>query len=213
MGSSQMMRVGLGQFNEMSDETLQFAAQLGVTSIQMNTPRLPGEHRWEEKDLRQLVEKCESYSLTLEAIENVPIHLYDQAMLGRPGRDEQIEHYQTTIRNMGRAGIPILGYHFMPNSVWRTSRTAPGRGGSHVTAFDMAEVDRAASEGMRGFVAKADERLSTMTLSADDENVVTADEMWANYEYFVKAVVPVAEESGVKLALHPDDPPVESLAG
>ena len=70
--------------------------------------------------------KAEEYGLTLEAIENVPIHFYDKAMLGLPGRDEQIEHYQTTIRNMGRAGIPILGYHFMPNSVWRTERIRAG---------------------------------------------------------------------------------------
>jgi mannonate dehydratase len=213
VATEQTMRVAIGQFNEMSDEKLQFAAQLGVTGVQMNTPRLPGEQRWEERDLRQLVEQCEAHGLTLEAIENVPIHFYDKAMLGRPGRDEQIEHYQATIRNMGRAGIPILGYHFMPNSVWRTSRSSPGRGGSHVTAFDMAEVDKAGSEGIRGFVAKRDERLSTMVLGDEEDEIVTADQMWANYEYFVKAVVPVAEEAGVKLALHPDDPPVESLGG
>jgi mannonate dehydratase len=114
---------------------------------------------------------------------------------------------------MGRAGIPILGYHWMPNSVWRTSRTAPGRGGAHVTAFDMAQVSQAGSEGLRGFVAKRDERLSTMAVLDDEEDVVTAEQLWANFEYFNKAVLPVAEEAGVKLALHPDDPPVEMLGG
>ena len=109
--SDQTMQVGIGQFNELTDEKLRYATQLGVTTIQMNNPRLPGAAYWEAKDLRPLVEKCQSYGCTLEAIENVPIHFYNKAMLGLDGRDEQIENYQETIRNMGRAGIPILGYH------------------------------------------------------------------------------------------------------
>jgi mannonate dehydratase len=206
------MRVAIGQFNELTEEKLQFAAQLGIPGVQMNTPVLPGEQHWEEKDLRALVLKCQEFNLTLEAIENVPIHFYDKAMLGLPGRDEQIEHYRTTIRNMGRAGIPILGYHFMPNSVWRTDRGMPGRGGYRSTAFDMAKVDLAASDGIRGYVAKTDERPGSLAVM-DDESAVSAETMWANYEYFMRAVLPVAAEAGVKLALHPDDPPVETLGG
>src|SRR6478752_2349366 len=152
--ASNGIRVAIGQFNQLDTEKLRFAAQLGVNGIQMNTPKLPGEQRWEVADLKALVDGCAAYGLTFEAIENVPIHFYDKAMLGLPGRDEQIEHYQATIRNMGIAGIPVLGYHFMPNSVWRTTRTGPGRGGAHVTAFDMAEVAKAGTQGIRGFVAK-----------------------------------------------------------
>jgi len=207
------IRLAIGQFNELTDEKLRFAQQIGVSSVQMNTPRLPGEHRWEEANLRSLVERCQAFGLTLEAIENVPMHFYDRAMLGLPGRDEQIEHYQATIRNIGRAGIPILGYHFMPNSVWRTSRTAPGRGGVHVTAFDMALVTAASGSDQLDFVAKRDERLGGMALSDDPDKVVTEEQMWENYAYFMKAVIPVAEDAGVKLALHPDDPPVEMLGG
>ena len=185
------MRVAIGQFNQLSDERLRFAKQLGVSGVLLNTPLLPGEKRWEYKDLR-LRKDVEEYGLRLEAIENVPIHFYDRAMLGLPGRDEQIENYQETIRNIGRAGIPILGYHFMPNAVWRTSRMTPGRGGALVTAFDLDLVKNAPLTHGRVF---------------------TEEEMWQNYEYFMKAVLPVAEEAGVKLALHPDDPPVESLGG
>jgi mannonate dehydratase len=208
------IRIAVGQFNVLDEEKLRFAAQLGVTGVQMNTPKLPGEQRWEVADLRNLVETTARYGLTFEAIENVPIHFYDKAMLGLPGRDEQIEHYRATIRNMGIAGIPILGYHFMPNSVWRTSTAGPGRGGAKVTTFDMAQVARAGSEGIRGFIAKRDERLSAVAM-IDEESaeVVTEAQMWANYEYFIKAVIPVAEEAGVKLALHPDDPPVPMLGG
>jgi mannonate dehydratase len=210
------MRVAIGQFNELTDEKLTYAAQLGVSGVQMKTPLLPGESRWEEADLRALVEKCESYGLRMEAIENVPARFLDKVMLGLPGRDEQIENYQFTIRAMGRAGIPILGYAFIPNSVWRTARDAPGRGGAQVTAFDMALVS-GPPETQRAFVAKLDERNGAIWVAAADEQPLereyTADDMWANYEYFIKAVLPVAEEAGVKLALHPDDPPVPSLGG
>ncbi len=113
-------------------------------------------------------------------------------MLGLPGRDEQIENYQTTIRHLGAVGIPILGYHWMPNLVWRTSFSTPGRGGAECTAFDMALVEQAPLTHGRVF---------------------TADEMWANYAYFIQAVMPVAEEVDVTLALHPDDPPVPMLGG
>lgn len=204
-----MIRIAIGQFNELTDEKLRFAQQIGVRGVQMNTPRLPGEGRWAAGDLRALVEKCEAYDLTLEAIENVPIHFYDKAMLGLPGRDEQIANYQATIRAMAEAGIPILGFHWIPNSVWRTSREAPGRGGAHVTAFDMAAVE--AAGGARQFVAKTDEHLASLVV--EDEPVLTHDQMWDNYAYFMNAVLPIAEEVGVKLALHPDDPPVPMLGG
>jgi mannonate dehydratase len=193
---AEKMRIAIGQFNELCYEKLAFAKQLGVSGVLLNTPRLPGEHRWEYDDLARMREYVERYGLRLEALENTPVGFYNQAMLGLPGRDEQIEHYQATIRNMGKAGIPILGFHWMPNSVWRTPGSARvrGRGGAIVTVFDI-ELAR--------------ERDAMLT----HERVYSADELWANYAYFVKAVIPVAEEAGVRLALHPDDPPIPSLGG
>jgi mannonate dehydratase len=204
-----MMRIAIGQFNVLSDEKLRFAQQIGVRGVQMNTPRLPGETNWEARDLRALVEKCEAFDLTLEAIENAPIHFYDKAMLGLPGKDEQIANYQSIVRAMAEAGIPILGFHWMPNSVWRTSREAPGRGDAKVTAFDMGAIE--AAGGATSYVAKSDERLATMAIA--DEPMLTHGQMWENYAYFMNAVLPVAEDVGVKLALHPDDPPVPMLGG
>jgi mannonate dehydratase len=189
---AETMRVAVGQFSELSREQLSFARQLGAAGVQLNTPVLPGDKHWALNDLLWLRRRCESYGLRLEAIENTPISFYDKAMLGLPGRDEQIEHYQATIRNLGAAGIPILGYHWMPNGVWRTGWASPGRGGARVSSFDMSLV--------QGDVLTPG-------------RVVTADEMWENYAYFMRAVVPVAEEAGVTLALHPDDPPVLSLGG
>jgi mannonate dehydratase len=186
------MRVAVGQFNTATHEVLTFARQMGCSGVLLNTANLPGHDRWEYGDLRRLRMQVESYGLRLEALENVPLRFYEAAMLGWPDRDRAIEGYQATIRNVGQAGIPILGFHWMPNSVWRTSRIAPGRGGALCTAFSMVE-------------ANAD-RLT-------HDRVYGHDEMWRNYEYFLKAVLPVAEQAGVNLALHPDDPPVPSLGG
>ena len=198
---TETMRVAIGQFSELSHERLRFAKQLGASGVQLNTPLIPGAERWEVADLLWLRTRCESYGLRLEAIENTPISFYDKAMLGLPGRDEQIEHYQATIRNLGQAGIPLLGYHWMPNGVWRTSRTTVGRGGALVTSFDLDLVaDHPLVHGVK-------------VHPLGEGRVFTEDEMWQNYAYFMNAVVPVAEEAGVKLALHPDDPPVPMLGG
>ncbi|HTJ57675.1 MAG TPA: mannonate dehydratase [Devosiaceae bacterium] len=211
--SEQGIRVAVGQFNEMTDEKLRFAAQIGVKGIQMNNPKLPGDTRWEEKDIRALVDKTKAAGLVLEAIENVPTHFYNKAMLGLPGRDEQIAHYQQTVRNVGRAGVPILGLHFMPNSVWRTARRAPGRGGAGNTKFDMAELEGKSKEEWRKFMPTSLGRADSMPVFDEQDGIVTADMMWDNYTYFMDAVLPVAEEAGVKIALHPDDPPVPMLGG
>lgn len=186
------MRIGLGQFNELTDEKLTFIKQLGAEDFLMNTPRLPGDKQWEYEDLAAAKAKADAAGLRLMALENVPVSFYDKAMLGLPGRDEQIAHMQNTIRNMGKAGIPILGYHWMPNSVWRTQPPAVVRGGATATRFNMAEHDP-----------------NQLTHG----RVFTAEEMWENYCYYMERVLPVAEEAGVILAVHPDDPPVPSLGG
>ena len=186
------MRIAIGQANQLTPEIIQFAHQTGIQDIQFNTPRLPGESRWEYADLLDLRQRCNDAGLRLNAIENVPIKFYVKAMLGLPGRDEQIDNMQQTIRNLGQAGIPIFGYHFMPNGVWRTSTTARARGDAQTTAFDYALAKDA-------------------PLSFDRE--FDAEEMWQNYAYYMNAILPVAEEAGVKLALHPDDPPVPTLGG
>ncbi|RYE09617.1 MAG: hypothetical protein EOP22_08105 [Hyphomicrobiales bacterium] len=209
------IRVGIGQFHDLTEERLRFAQQIGTTSLQMNNPKLPGDARWEEADVRALVDKVEAYGLKFEAIENVPVHFYDKVMTGAAGRDEQIENYIATMRAVARAGIPVLGYHFMPNSVWTTNQAAPTRGGALARQFDMAVVDTLADDvdAMRGFTPTMLRRQSAMPVFAKDGPVITEEQMWANYDYFIKAVIPVAEDEGLRLALHPDDPPVPMLGG
>lgn len=208
------MRVVAGNFKEFTEEDLQFARQLGLDGVQINTPAMKGigdfgsngrigstfwvrgdeppPVRWDYLELLQLRLFVENHGLKLEAIENVPVWFYDRIMLGLDGRDEQIENYRHTIRAVGKAGIPVLGYHFMPTRVWRTNKTLRIRGDAITTAFDGRILD--------------DDYLMFGRRYSEEE-------MWANYEYFIRAVLPVAEEAGVKLALHPDDPPVPQVGG
>ena len=208
------IRVAVGQFHALTEEKLRFAAQIGASGIQMNNPTLPGAARWEEKDVRALVDQVEAFGLKFEAIENVPTHFYHKVMLGLPGRDEQIENYNATVRAVGRAGVPVLGYHFMPNSVWRTERMAPTRGGAGATQFIQSVVDAAENtDALRQFMPTTLGHAASMPVFGKNEPVITEDQMWSNYKYFIDAVLPVAEQEGVKLALHPDDPPVPMLGG
>ena len=213
--AQQGIRIAVGQFNELTDEKLRFAAQIGVTGIQMNTPKLAGRNALGGKGpSRRSCEKPANTASSSRRSRTCRSHFYDKAMLGLPGRDEQIENYRTTLRNMGRAGIPILGFHFMPNSVWRTERFAPGRGGAGCTKFDMAEVESKTATDERAAIRRHEpRRQERCRLRGKGEAVVTEEQMWANYAYFINAVLPVAEEAGVKLALHPDDPPVPMLGG
>ena len=110
----------------------------------------------------RLRQRVEAYGLKIEAIENVPHHFYDLAMLGLEGADRQIANYQATVRHIGEAGIPILGYHWMPNGVWRTEPKVI-RGGAVATAFDASTVSCDSPTHGRTF---------------------TADEMWDSYARF-----------------------------
>jgi mannonate dehydratase len=186
------LRVAVGQFNELTDEQLAFASQCGAQDILLNTPRLPGEAQWEYEDLLAWRSRAQDHGLRLICLENVPVRFYDKIMLGLPGREQQMENMIATVRGMGRAGIPILGYHWMPNGVWRTDRETLVRGGAVSNSFDYSVVKDAPLTHGRVFEAEA---------------------MWENYDWYLDRLLPVCEEANVRLALHPDDPPVPSLGG
>lgn len=191
--------IAVNQVHDVDEEIALFARQLGVTDINVNTPPLPMERGyWELDDLVDLRERTEALGLRLAVVENMPYPMYDKVMLGLPGRDEQLENVCTTIRNVAAAGIPVLGYHFMPTFVWRTTYEAPGRGGVLASAYDHAQ----AHGGNKVVYPQYEGTLRP-----------TAEQMWENYAVFLDAVLPVADEVGLLLAQHPDDPPVEDIDG
>lgn len=199
------MRVGVGQFMDPSEKRLRYSKQLGVDDILLNMyqydpdyehmpddERMPleGDGEWSVENLTALRERVEAAGIRLNAIENVPISFYEDVMLNGPKRDEQLEKLKRTIRNMGEAGIPIFGYHWAPAGVWRTG-SGTVRGGAAVSAFDVDELDEEHTH----------------------DREYTEEELWENYEYFLEEIIPVAEAAGIKLCLHPNDPPMERLGG
>jgi mannonate dehydratase len=186
------MRPGFGQFHVASEEYLLFAQQFGATDVLFNTPLIPGDGgKWQLQDLVKLRLRVEQFGLKLTALENVPTSFYDHIMLNGPRRDEQIENMIFTVRNMARAGIPIFGYNWMPSHVWRTPPKQI-RGGALATAYDHALGSKYPLTHGREY---------------------SEEEMWENLEYWIKIITPVAEEEGIRLGIHPCDPPVDKLGG
>ena len=198
------MRPGFGSFMQPTPERLQFIKQLGVDDILLNMYRndlidtnyntlpLPGNHHWEYADLLSLRRRIEDAELRMFAIENMPFSFYDKLMMGDDGKEEQLNYVKETIANIGRAGIPVLGYAWTPTGVWRSSTTFKIRGGAEAMSVDLNDFKDAPLSHGRTY---------------------SEEEMWDNYQYFIEGVIPVAEEAGVTLALHPNDPPTETLAG
>ena len=182
------MRIAL-VVTPFSDENIQLAAQLGVDDIvyyDMNgMPQAV-------KDLVAVRHRVEAHGLRLSVIEGGPP--IDKIIMAKPGRDEQIEGFKRALDAMGRAGIRTLCYNFMPSSlrVARTSYSAPERGGARTSAFDI-------------------DKFNNTRLTPD--GITSPEKMWDNLEYFLRRVVPAAEAAEVKLALHPDDPPIASMRG
>ncbi|ANY84067.1 hypothetical protein BB934_38065 (plasmid) [Microvirga ossetica] len=111
---------------------------------------------------------------------------------GLPGRDEDIERYKRMLANMGKAGIPLLCLNFMVTGWQRTGTAVPARGGAFVSGFEASEAE---------------------ALGPTPAGIIPVDDVWDNYAYFIRRVAPAAEEAGVRMGLHPDDPPVGRIRG
>jgi mannonate dehydratase len=120
---------------------------------------------------------------------------------GLPNRDEQVAGIKTLLRHMAEQGMEVLCYNWMPDEDWqRTSAVAPARGGAKATAFRLADIGASS----RPTVTDADGLPSVRT---------PLEKLWEHLHRFLDEVVPVAEACGIRLALHPDDPPLDEFAG
>ncbi|MDP9362693.1 MAG: mannonate dehydratase [Chloroflexota bacterium] len=173
--------------------TWTLARQAGCThAVSSVPPDGPDGHGWEFLPLLRMKNRFADASLTLEVIETGFPWLH-AAKLGLPGRDEEIDRCLAYVRNVGAVGIPVLCWNWMAVFNWtRTSTTTPTRGGALVTSYDHAMMDGA---------------------PPTEAGEVSEDQLWESLEYFMRAVVPAAEEAGVTLALHPDDPPISPIRG
>ena len=200
-------RLALG--STLTDENMSFLKQLGVNllSAALETGREPkGDYLFSKlregayyklDDLVALRKWVESHCLELYSINLAMFPRWEKILFGQPGRDEQIENWNKSLNNLGKAGIPVVQYNCMINTgssmpLWRTSAEKTGRGETLIFKFDYD-------------VAKK----TPLTNYGE----VSEKVMWDNLIYFLKAVIPVAEKAGVTMAMHPYDPPVSSLAG
>jgi mannonate dehydratase len=177
----------------------------GVVSALYDVP--PGAP-WTRDLLGSLKAQIEDAGLAFAVVESVPVH--EDIKLGRPGRDRWIDNYCVSIRTLGELGIPVLCYNFMPVFDWmRTDLALRLPDGSTALAYDdgaLAAIDVSRGTGaLPGWAASYDASELQSLLAA--YRTVDAERLWDHLAYFLERVVPVAARAGVRLALHPDDPP------
>ena len=172
----------------------QLARQMGIEyAVVKLHPDLTGKLPPSDySTLKEAKERFEAHGFRLYGLEGDPMHM-ERIKQGLAGRDEDIEAYRQLLRNMGQLGIPLLSYNFMAQLGWfRTREGIPARGGALISGFDVEDLKDA---------------------PLTEAGKISEEAMWDNYEYFIKSVIPAAEEAGVKMGLHPDDPPISPLRG
>lgn len=172
------------------DRTWELARQIGVTHaiVKLAPERTGLEPPYKMDVLAEAKRRFNEAGFILEALEGDEFDM-NRIKMGLDGRDEDLAHYEQMLRNMGELGIPLLCYNFMAGIGWhRTLFDILERGGAKTSGFDMREMKT-------------------------DREIISAEQVWENYKYFLERVLPTAEASGVKMGLHPDDPPIPSLGG
>ena len=179
-----------------TDEQLLFLKQIGAEYVSVgSTPDLRTA-----EGFAQIKKRYADAGITVWNIGNTDIHNMPEVTLNLPGRDAKIEEYKQYLRNLAKAGIRYTTYAHMGNGIWSSGR-AEVRGAS-AREFDLSSPDK------KGVWAD-----KSWTEPLSHGRVFTKDEIWENYTHFIKQVVPVAEEVGIRIGIHPDDPPVPVLAG
>src|SRR5258708_11748679 len=179
-----------------TDEQLLFLQQIGAEYVSVGA----------SPDLRsadgflQIKKRYADAGITVWNIGNTSVHNMPEVTLNLPGRDQKIEDYKQYLRDLGKAGIHYTTYAHMGNGIWNSGRATLRGSGARV--FDLASPDKV---GVWDGV--------TFKEPLSHGRVVSKEEIWENYTYFIKQVAPVAEEAGVRIGIHPDDPPVPVLAG
>ena len=181
---------------EADEKELQFIRQMGVEYVVLWTNADKASYAY-YADRKQYFA---DHGLTVYGFGNSSVHNQDAIVLNLPGRDEKIEEYLSHLHNLGKAGIPYTTYAHMANGIWSTEREFT-RGEASSRAFDLSKAEHG------WWVGKE------YTAPLTHGRKYTEAEIWENFIYFIKQVVPVAEEAGVRIGIHPDDPPVSELGG
>jgi mannonate dehydratase len=179
-------RICLGAGAQADEAGMRRLKQIGVDHVLMGGPRIP----WNEADLRSLLDRFRTGGLT---VCNLMIYGFDDVIWGRPGADAQIADVITSIRAAGRVGLPVVEYNFYAHRLIEGYKEETGRAGAGYTAYDYSGVRNLPPREDVGTHSRADQLKRA--------------------EHFLKAVVPEADKANVRLALHPNDPPVPISRG
>lgn len=187
------IKISLQIPNNFSEEDLTFARQIGVDYVSI--PTSGGTY----ETFIDFKKRVENAGLKVANIGNSNVHNMPEVTLNLPGRDAKIEEYKQYLRNLGKAGIHYTTYAHMGNGIWSSERETT-RGGAPARAFHQ--------DTAKGWWID-----KTFTAPLSHGRKYTKEELWDNYTYFIKQVAPVAAENGVRIGIHPDDPPVPELGG
>jgi mannonate dehydratase len=202
------MKMTFRWFGRTDPVTLEKIRQIpGLYGVVSAIYDVPVGETWPLESIRLLKQEVEQRGLKLEVIESVPVH--EDIKLGKPSREQLMASYCQTLRNLGACGLKVVCYNFMPVFDWtRTSLDMKLPDGSTALAFDVATVNRIdPKDGIQlpGWDASYTPG-ELKSLLAEYERV-DDEALWSSLEYFLRRVIPVAAESGIKMAVHPDDPP------
>jgi mannonate dehydratase len=190
------IKIALQASPEPSEDDLKFIQQLGIDYVVLWTDGTKASYEY-YNSRRQLFEAA---GIKVYGFGNWAVHCPEAITLNLPERDAKVQEYLTHLRNLGKAGIHYTTYAHMANGIWSTPREFT-RGGASARAFNLDS-------------AKAGSFLNrTWEGPLTHGRKYTTDEIWANYEYFIKKAAAVAEEQNVLIGIHPDDPPVPELGG
>ena len=203
------MKMTFRWYGDSDPVTLENISQIphmsGIVSAVYDVP--VGEV-WPTESINRMKEQAAAHGLEFEVVESVPVH--EDIKLGAPGCERYIENYKENIRRLAAAGVKCICYNFMPVFDWlRSDLSKQNADGSNSLAFDndtVLSMDPVKSElSLPGW----DESYTKEGLRALMEQYSEIDEekLWANFERFIKEIIPVCEEVGVNMAIHPDDPP------
>jgi len=188
--------------NRPSPEHMSYLKQLGVTwlSLAPNQATANAEGFIKQRETWE-AEGFKVYNIGSGVGPSGSLHNMPEVTLNLPGRDQKIEEYLNYIRYVGKAGVPYSTYAHMGNGIWSSGRVTSPRG------YSARDGDSTSPNWKGSWGGK------TYTEPLSHGRVYTEQEIWDNYTYFIKKVVPVAEEAGVRIGIHPDDPPKRMLAG
>jgi mannonate dehydratase len=224
------MKIGLGLYREsLTPDNFRFARQAGATHIVAHLtnyfrgrdPSLSAgtetdgwgdcstDELWTYDDFAGLVKSVRDNGLELAGIENLSPRFWSDVLLGGPDRLRQIEGLKRLVRDAGRAGIPCIGYNFSIAGVWGWSRGPYARGDAMSVGLDLAAIDPdlPLPDGVVWNMRYRPGRAGAAPVK------VSSEELWERLTVFLREIVPVAEEAGIVVAAHPDDPPAEALRG